>query len=117
MAIIRTLTRTAATAAEPAVRGLQQLMDPDAGSERFTALDRRLDQLESRLGELADLDRRVAALVGAELERTLDDRLETVLTGLSTLTGHVGEIRDDLEKIRDDLEHVRTEQAAARATQ
>lgn len=108
MPIIRTLTRTATNVAEPALRGLQTMLDPDAGSEQFTALDRRLETLESRLSELSDLDTRVATLVRAEVQ-------SAVSQAVTPLGEDLAAVRSAIEEARGDLDHIRTQQAAAAA--
>lgn len=108
MAVIRSLARTATDAARPALRGLNALVDPDAGAQRLAALDRRLGALESKLDELCDLDRRVSTLVRAEIRSRVGDELAPVAADLSA-------IRDELAEVRETVEHLRTEQAAARA--
>lgn len=124
MALISTLTKTAASAAEIPLRGLQTILDQDgsAETEKLTALDRRLATLEDRLKELADLDQRVSTLVRAEVDRAiapLARELGTVQKDVKDVrkrSAAISGLSDTLAKIREDVDHIRTRQAADKAS-
>lgn len=123
MPIISTLTRTAATAAEIPLRGLQTILDQDgsADTQKLSVLDQRLASLERRLEELSDLDERLSALVRAEVDRAvapLAKELGIVRKDVNEIrkqSAGLGELRDPIAKIREDVDHLRTRQAADKA--
>ena len=122
MAIISTLTKTAASAAEIPLRGLQTMLDTDgADSEKFTALDRRLATLEDRLKELSDLDQRVATLVRAEVDRAVAPLAKDVGTTrrdvaeIKKQCNGLSDLSTEIAKVREDVDHIRTRQAADKA--
>ncbi|MBW3620122.1 MAG: hypothetical protein KY461_07755 [Actinobacteria bacterium] len=123
MAIISTLTRTAASAAEIPLRGLQTMLDPDGAgdTEKLSALDRRLRSLEDQLKELSELDQRVSTLVRAEVDRAVAPLAKELgatrkdVAEIRKRCNGLDELRDSVAKVREDVDHIRTRQAADKA--